>query len=178
MTMGKTLRRLDSASLVLLLLWLGMALGFAALMAPVLFATLPSKDLAGRAAGAMVTRLDWAAWVAFGGALLLSYGGRWLKEIEDSSPIGPLRLWSMTAIVALLFTFSSAFLATPKLQELRAQMGAPVESLAAGDARVVTYRKIHGLSTQFFVIRMILAAALAWGVSRLPKGKEEESNAL
>ncbi len=173
--MEKNIRRLDTAAYALLLLWLGMALGFAALMAPALFATIPSKDLAGRAAGAMVARLDLAAWVAFGGALLLSYGGRWLNEIEDSSPIGPLRLWSAAALVALLLTFSSTFLATPKLRELRAQMTAPVETLAPDDAQVMAYRKVHGLSTQFFVIRMVLAAALAWGLMGLPMGKEERA---
>ena len=175
MTMGKTLRRLDSASLVLLLLWLGMALGFAALMAPALFSNLSSKDLAGRLAGVMVARLDIAAWIAFGGALFLSYGGRWLNEIQDASPIGPLRLWSATVLVALLFTFSSTFLATPKLHELRVQMNAPVESLPKDDARVQSYRKTHGLSTQFFFIRVILAAALAWGLGSLPKVKQPEA---
>lgn len=173
--MEKTLRRLDNASLALLLLWLGMALGFAALMAPALFSTLPSKDLAGRLAGLMVSRLDLAAWVAFGGALLLSYGGRWLNEIQDASPIGPLRLWSAAVLAALLFTFASTFLATPRLHELRAQMNAPAETLPQGDARVQSYRKTHGLSTQFFFIRMILAAALAWGVGTLPKAKRPEA---
>ena len=174
MTMEKTLRRLDSASLLLLLLWLGMALGFAALMAPALFAMLPSKDLAGRLAGVMVARLDIAAWIAFGGALCLSYGGRWLNEIQDASPIGPLRLWSATVLVALLFTFSSTFLATPRLQELRVQMNAPVETLPKDDARVQSYRKTHGFSTQFFFIRVILAAALVWGLGSLPKVKQPE----
>ncbi|MBL0312788.1 MAG: DUF4149 domain-containing protein [Holophagaceae bacterium] len=173
--MEKTLHRLDRASLVLLLLWLGMSLGFAALMAPALFSNLPSKDLAGRIAGVMVARLDIAAWVAFGGALCLSYGGRWLHEIHDSSPIGPLRLWSAAVLVALLFTFSSTFLATPKLHELRAQMNAPVDSLPQDDARLQSYRKTHGLSTQFFFIRVVLAAALAWGLGSLPKEKQPEA---
>lgn len=174
MNTGKNLRRLDGASLALLLVWLGMAVGFAAFTAPALFSTLPSKDMAGRIAGMMVARLDIAAWVAFGGALLLSYGGRWLNEIQDASPIGPLRLWSAAALVALLFTFSSTFLATPKLHELRAQMNAPVESLPKDDARLLSYRKTHGLSTQFFFIRVVLAAALALGLGSLPKGKLPE----
>ncbi len=172
--MEKTLRRLDNASLVLLLLWLGMALGFAALMAPALFSILPSKDLAGRLAGLMVERLDISAWVAFGGALCLSYGGRWLNEIHDSTAIGPLRLWSAAVLAALLFTFSSTFLATPRLHELRTQMNAPVESLPKDDARVLSYRKTHGLSTQFFFIRVILAAVLVWGLGSLPKAKQSE----
>lgn len=173
--MQKKLRYFDTVSLVLLLLWLGMALGFAALMAPALFINLPSKDLAGRLAGVMVARLDIAAWIAFGGALILSYGGRWLNEISDASPIGPLRLWSAAALVALLFTFSSTFLATPRLHELRAQMNAPVETLPQDDTRVVSYRKTHGLSTQFFFIRMALAAALVWGLGSLPKEKQPEA---
>ena len=168
--MDKYLRRLDASSITLLLLWLGMAIGFSALMAPALFANLPSRDLAGRVAGVMVARLDLAAWIAFGGALLLSFGGRWLKEIEEPGPVGPLKLWTATALTALLFTFASTFITTPKLREVRAQVNVAMETLPEQDPQVQAYRKAHKFSTQFFVIRMVLAAALAWGACRLPEG--------
>ena len=72
------LRTLDALSIGLLLLWTGMALGFAALTAPVLFQALPARDLAGQVVSLLLPRLDWAAFAAFGLALALSFGGRWL----------------------------------------------------------------------------------------------------
>jgi hypothetical protein len=39
----------------------------------------------------------------------------------------------------------------------------------------MSYRKTHGLSTQFFFIRVVLAAALAWGLGSLPKAKQPEA---
>lgn len=171
--MNRNLRRLDLASITLLLLWLGMALGFGTLMAPALFANLPSRDLAGRIAGVMVAGLDVAAWIAFGGALLLSVGGRWLKEIEEPGPVGPVKLWTAAALAALLFTFASSFVATPKLRELRGQMKVAVDLLPEDDALLQAYRKAHKFSTQFFVIRMVLAAALALGATKLPEGPPE-----
>lgn len=56
-----TLRRLDQLSLILLLLWAGAALGFGIFSAPVFFRELPSRDVAGRIAGLIIGRLDWAA---------------------------------------------------------------------------------------------------------------------
>ena len=172
---NKLLRRLDLTSSVLLLLWLGMAVGFAALVAPALFTILPTRDLAGKVAGALVSRLDMAAWCAFGGALGLSFGARWLHEVKEPGPVGPLRLWTAAAILALLFTFSSTFIVTARMKEIRAQVGGPMELLAPEDPLAKTYARAHKFSTQFFVIRMVLAAALAWGVSKLPSIQEENS---
>ena len=169
------LKTLDALSIALLLLWTGMALGFAAVAAPALFKVLPSRDLAGAVAAVVIPRLDWAAFAAFGLALALSFGGRWLHEIGDALPIGPLRLWSFTAAVALLLTFASAFVVTPKVLEIRARMHAPIESLAPDHPDRLAHRKAHGISAQFFVIRMLLALGLAAGISKLPAEKAAEA---
>ena len=58
-----TLRRMDALSQALLLLWVGMALGFLFLGPPTLQA---------------LGRLDGVAWAAFALALALSWGARWL----------------------------------------------------------------------------------------------------
>jgi hypothetical protein len=168
------LRTLDALSAALLLLWTGMALDFAVFAAPVLFKILPSRDLAGQVAGEVISRLDLAAFGAFGLALALAYGGRWLREIGDTLPIGPLRLWSFAAVAGLLLTFASAFIVTPKVREIRVRMNAPIETLAPDHPDRLAHRKAHGLSAQLFVIRMLLALALAAGISRLPGEKAPE----
>lgn len=162
-------RALDALSIALLLLWTGMALDFSLVAAPALFKVLPARDLAGQVAGVVIPRLDWAAFAAFGLALALSAGGRWLQEIGDALPIGALRLWSFAALAGLLLTFASAFVVTPKVHEIRARMQGPIESYAPEHPDRAAHRKAHGISAQFLVIRMLLAVGLAATASRLPR---------
>lgn len=165
----KTLARVDAAAAALLLLWAGMVLGFAVLTAPQLFATLPSRDLAGMVAGKVVARLDLAAWIAFTAALVLGYGVRWLGEIQDADAVGPLRLWGAAGLLALLMCFASSFIATPKLRELRARMNAPVETLPQDHPDRAAYRKAHSLSRQLMGLRLLVAMAMAAGTAVLPR---------
>jgi hypothetical protein len=165
----KALARTDAAAACLLVLWTGMVLGFAFLVAPLLFAVLPSRDLAGQLAGRVVARLDLMAWVAFPGAMALALFPRWLKEVKDAQPVGPLRLWGATALVALLMGFTSQFIVSPSLQRTRARMAGPVEALPLEHPDRVAYQKAHGISRQLMFIRLLLALGLAAGVSVLPR---------
>jgi len=167
----KSIRHLDQASSAILLLWAGAALGFGVFTAPVLFGALPSRDLAGHLAGLIVQRLDWAAWAAFALAGL-SWGGRWVAEVQEDL-IGPTRLWSAALLVALLACLASSFIATPKLQEIRARVPVPLESLAPDQADRVAYAKAHGLSRNLFFLRILVALGLAATVGLLPRGTEE-----
>ncbi|HJW09861.1 MAG TPA: DUF4149 domain-containing protein [Holophagaceae bacterium] len=170
-------RRLDAAVVALLLIWIGMGLGFGALTAPLLFKWLPTRDMAGSMAGRIVERLDWAAWLAFGLALLLGFGSRWLNEIDDAEPIGPLRLWTATALAALLFCFTSSFIVSPKLHELRSRIVVPIEDLAPENPDRKAYDKAHGLSRNLFFLRLLLAAGMALGASHLPRKAVDTSGA-
>ncbi len=168
----KTLSRLDTVSVALLLLWLGMALGFAFLQAPTTFQVLGSRDLAGQVVGATLRRLDWVAGAVFLAVLGLSWGSRWLAEFQENDGIGPLRLWSATVLVALLMCFASSFILTPKLMATRARMNAPVETFAQDHPDRVAYQKAHGISRQMLILRMLLALGLAVGVGFLPREQE------
>jgi hypothetical protein len=168
-----TLHRLDQLSKTLLLIWAGAALGFGIFSAPVLFGELPSRDVAGRIAGLIIGRLDWAAWIAFGLAGL-SWAGRWASDVPEDI-IGPIRLWSAGWLVALLMCLASSFVVTPKVHAIRARIGAPIESLAPDHADRLAYNKAHGLSRNLFFLRILLAIGLAATVSLLPRqGKTEE----
>jgi hypothetical protein len=169
----KTLARIDSLAAALLLIWTGMVLGFAFLVAPVLFATLPNRDLAGQIAGTAVARLDLCAWIAFLAALGLVQGLRWLNEIHDGDAVGPLRLWGAAALLALLMCFTSSFIVTPKLQALRARMGGSVEAVAPDHPDRAAYRRAHGISRQLMGLRLLLALALAAGAAALPRPRPE-----
>ena len=162
----RNLRRLDRVSAALLLLWAGAALGFGAFVAPLLFRELPSRDGAGRLAGLILGRLDWAAWVAFGLAGL-SWGARWMAEVKDEL-VGPIRLWSAGWLVALLMCLASTFVVTPKVQAIRARIGAPIETLAPDHADRVAYNRAHGFSRNLFFLRILLALGLAATVGMMP----------
>jgi uncharacterized membrane protein YjfL (UPF0719 family) len=164
--------RTDAAAAALLLLWAGMVLGFALLMAPLLFSIIPSRDLAGAVAARVVGRLDWSSFLAFGAALALALGPRWLQEVRDADGLGPQRLWGAAALVALLVCFASAFIISPKLHELRAGMNGPVEALAPDSPLRASYQKAHGISRQFMGLRLLLALGLAAGVAALPRKQD------
>jgi len=165
----KALARLDAAAAALLLIWAGMVLGFAILMAPLLFSILPSRDLAGMIAGRVVERLDIAAWIVFGAAIALVQGARWMAEFQEAEVVGPLRLWGAAAVLALLMCFTSAFIISPKLHSIRARMAGPVESFAPGHPDRAAYQKAHGISRQLMGLRLLLALALAAGILALPR---------
>lgn len=166
---ARTLARLDATAAALLLLWVGMVAGFAFLMAPLLFSILPSRDLAGLIASRVVGRLDIAAFLAFAGAMALVLFPRWLQEIGDGDSLGPLRLWTAAALVALLTCFASSFIISPKLHAIRAGLNAPIESIAPGSPERAAYQKAHSTSRQFMGLRLLLALGLAAGIAVLPR---------
>lgn len=168
-------RRLDAISMGVLLLWLGMALGFALLQAPATFQMVASRDLAGRVVGTTLVRLDWVSWVVFLSVLCLSWVPRWLGEFQDADGIGPLRLWSAAALVALLMCFASSFIVSPRLAAIRARNPVPIESLAEGHVDRLSFAKAHRISRQFLILRMLLALGLAVGIGYLPKKKDSPS---
>ena len=168
----RMLRILDRCTAAVLLLWVGAALGFGILMAPVLFQQLPSRDVAGHLAGLVVGRLDWAAWAAFGLAGL-SWGARWFAGAKEEV-IGPLRLWSAAWLVALVMCLASSAVITPKIHDIRARIAAPIESLAPEHPDRAAYDKAHTLSRQLFFLRILLALGLAATVGLLPRAPEGE----
>jgi hypothetical protein len=165
----RILARTDAAAAVLLLLWAGMVAGFAFLTAPLLFSLLPSRDLAGLVAGRVVARLDLGAWIGFGAALALVLGTRWAKEIRDREVVGPLRLWGAAALLALLMCFTSSFIVSPRLRDLRVRMGNAVETFAPDHPDRAAFRRAHGISRQLMGLRVLLALGLAAGVAVLPR---------
>jgi hypothetical protein len=174
----RALQRMDRVSAALLLLWTGMALGIAVLAAPAAFHRLPSRELAGQVIGASFRGVDVASWIAFGLAFLLSYGSRWLSEIDDTrAGVGPMRLWSAALMAALLMCFASAAIVNPKLEVIRSRIAVPIENLPPEHPDRAAFRKAHLISEQLLVLRMLLALGLAAGIAFLPREKEEPSEA-
>jgi hypothetical protein len=160
--------RIDGIAAALVLLWAGAALAFAVLFAPSAFHFLEPGS-AGNLTGMVLRRLDYVAFGFFGLPLLLVYGLRWMEDFQEEG-IGPLRLWSAAALAALLMTFASATIVTPRLDEIRARhAGTPMASLSQEHPDRRPFDKAHGLSRQLFGLRILLALGMAVGVAFIPK---------
>jgi hypothetical protein len=165
---------MDAISVGVLLLWVGMAMGIAFLAAPAAFHELPSRELAGRVIGHCFRRIDLIAWFAFGSAFLLSYGARWLAEINDEGVgIGPLRLWNAALLAALLVCFTSAAIVNPRMEAIRSRIATPIENLPEDHPDRAAFGRAHSISKQMLILRLLLALGLAVGISYLPSQKEE-----
>ncbi len=158
----------DRLSFTLLVLWLGMSLGFV-LTSPLLFANLP-KNTAGIVAGHMVERLDLLAWIAFGGAWILTGLPHWMYQENNSLPITPGKLWNFTILTALIFCLGSSFILTPKLDSIMSALSViPPPEISQQEELLQSRDRAHRFSVQFFAIRMVLAVTLSWGLTRLQK---------
>lgn len=150
----RSLARLDVLSRVLLWIWVALVL----------------VALIGGRLGSLQRLLDYSAWVAFGGAFLLSFLSRWLNEIVDKEAIGPLRIWMAAALAALIMCFSSTFIIGPKVQE-RLASARTVGQAASQDQAPL--RKAQSVARQMLVLRVLLGLGLGWGVRKLPRKKAE-----
>jgi hypothetical protein len=169
----RLLSRLDRVSGMLLLLWVGMALGIAMLAAPIAFQQLPSRELAGRLVGACFRWIDILAWFAFGLPFLLSFGARWLLEMKDAG-IGAMTLWSAAALAALLMCFTSMAIVNPRMEAIRVRIGAPIETIPEDAPDRKAFNRAHSVSEQLMGLRLLLGLGLAMGVFYLPKEKPVE----
>lgn len=120
-----------------LMLWLGSLAFFGIGVAPVIFKTLPSKDLAGALNAVILHRLNMveivgAAFLAVSFALLLG-------QSRDKRAFVPLVLWG----VMLLGWCVYALVLTPQMNALRAQISSFDTPDAASQLLVLTFRGYH-----------------------------------
>jgi hypothetical protein len=138
--------------LLLVAVWLGAAVFFAAAVAPSAFAVLPSRELAGALVARTLTILN-VGGVAAGALLLVgAFVGR-RRGVRL-----PALLAEVLALAALTgAAFVGRFVIASRMAALRAQMGKPIEEVAADDPLRVAFNALHAQS----VTAMSVAAAAA-----------------
>ncbi|WP_005035762.1 hypothetical protein [Holophaga foetida] len=154
----RLLARLDTLSRALLWIWVLLVLA----------------TLVGGRLELLRRALDYSAWGVFGGAFLLSFLSRWLNEIADEGPIGPMRIWMAAALVSLLMCLASTFIVAPKILNIRGRLAvAEVEGrdLAPDQASL---RKARSVANQMLGLRVLLALGLGYGALSLPRRKGEK----
>ena len=141
----------DGLAGTLLVLWIGGMWAIGYLAAPVLFAALDDKQLAGNLAGRL---FDWMAWIGIAAAAyLLVYriardGGAALKT---------LFFWIVAAMLGLILV--GQFGVQPILQSLKDQAmpQAVMQSVFAD-----RFRHWHGVSSILYLIQSALGLVLVW----------------
>ncbi len=142
-----------------LVIWLGGTLTIGGVVAPVVFAALEAHNPAtGRVAaagvvGAVLARFHAVTYVALGTLLVTLVS---MKLVGPRPPGFGFRLVLVSSLLAV--SLIGGFWVDPQIAALRAQIGAPVQTLDATDPRRARFGQLHGLSTA------LMAATAAGGL--------------
>jgi len=142
--------------IVALALWLGAAAFFSFVVAPAVFATVPSRTMAGAVVGRTLPVVFYLGIVA--GAIVIV-----LQASDGRSALRDARALCACLVVAACAV--SQFIIGRRIDRLREDIGGPIENLAATDARRVAFGRLHGLSVAWLGLAMLAAAValvLAW----------------
>lgn len=158
--------------LLLLGLWLGAALFFGAAVAPALFSVLRGAGLvnANELAGSIVTRL--LRIVNQGGfeiALFLFVTAFFINR--NRSRLAQYAEVISLAIMAIM-TGVSNWVISARLLELRKAMGAPIDQVAPGDPRRMSFDSLHRYSVIMMAVAMI--AGLAAFLTMTRRGRDSD----
>lgn len=157
-------RALHSLRLLLVAVWLGAAVFFSAAVAPSAFAVLPSRELAGALVARTLTILN-VGGVAVGALLLVgAFVGR-----RRGVRLAAL-LVEVLAVAALTgAAFVGRFVIASRMAALRAQMGKPIEEVAADDPLRVAFNALHGQSVTAMSVAIAAAVVALFLIARRTK---------
>lgn len=138
-------------SAVLLAAWFGAAVYFSAVVARAAFAVLPSRTLSGDLVGATLPTIFISGLVTAGLAALLAlpaprrewYAGRFA--------------WLFCSLISAGLCAVGQFVLSPRIDVLRASLGASLETMAASDPSRAEFARLHLLSVGALGLAMVLA---------------------
>lgn len=141
----------EGAASIVLVAWVGSLWAIGYIAAPVLFASLPDKQLAGMLAGRL---FEIGAWVGMAAAVYL-LGYRLLREGASALKTGFFWL----VLIMLLFTAASHFGIAPIMQSLKDQAmpQAVMQSMFAD-----RFARWHGISSIVYLVNSVLGLVLVW----------------
>lgn len=146
---------LNSLQYLVLALWVGSIFGFGVLFAPVLFASLPTREQAGSIAGKVLARID-ALGLITGGIMLVVTALQAIDGGWRSIDLGRL----LVAVVMLVLVILSATSVRQRLNAVKEQMAKPIDEYAEEDPLRQEYGKHHRTSRLLFTVNLVLGALL------------------
>jgi uncharacterized membrane protein len=147
--------------LLVLVIWIGGIIFFAAAVAPTVFKVLPTRHLA----GAVVTRslgiLHWMGIVCGVVFLVTSM----LNSYSAQGAAHPLAPRHVLVYIMLALTIISQFVVSAKMAALRAAMG-EIDLVPIADARRIAFNQLHAWSTRLESGVLILGLIVLFLVAR------------
>jgi uncharacterized membrane protein len=134
---------LRALMLLCLIVWIGGIIFFGFVLAPTVFAVLPTRELAGNVVNPTLTELHFIGMVS-GCVFLLS------SILYSRIKLARWRFFSGThvlLVIMLALTAISQYSVMPRMQALRNNMGV-IDNVPASDARRVEFSRLHVWSTQ------------------------------
>jgi len=146
---------LDVLQYLVLALWVGAMFSFAALFAPVLFRLSETRAQAGQVAGETLSRIDSLGLVAAGILVVITA----LQAIDTRWQAIDLARFFASVLMLTLVLISAMHL-RQRIQAIRAQMSAPIDSLAEDDPLRVEHTRYHRFARLVFSINILLGTLL------------------
>jgi hypothetical protein len=143
--------------LAVLLLWLGGAILFAAIVAPSLFATLPTRTLAGAVVGRVLPSIFYSGMVVGIATMLLDWRARGEWSWRGGTTGG---------LVVLLSCAIAQLIVSPRIERLRESIGGVLENLPTDDPRRAAFGRLHAVSVGWLGVAMLCAGITAIFVAR------------
>jgi len=137
---------------VLLALWIGASVMVAAVVAPALFAVLPTRTLAGLVVGRVLPAVFYSGMVVGLAAIVLE----WRVHREWHWLGGE----TAAAVVVAACAIAQWYVA-PRIEQVRQAIGGPVDALAPDDPRRLAFGRLHAESVAWLGLAMLAAAAAA-----------------
>jgi hypothetical protein len=165
---SSVMRLLSDFRILLLGLWLGAACFLSFAVAPSAFAVLPSRE----SAGAIVNRT----------LAIVNYSGIVIGLILLASSFVPKpnfnRVWLWIERLLLLVTTAACafgqFFTGWKLQNIRAQIGRPMEEVALDDPLRIAFNDLHGQSVTVLSVAMIAALIAFFLIARRARNLDNQ----
>lgn len=129
--------------LLALIVWIGGIVFFAFVLAPAVFALLPTRELAGNVVTRSLNALHWMGIIC--GAVFLLFS--MVYSQKKFARMKPFSLINLLLLLMLALTLISQFAITPKMHALRTEMGT-IDNVPANDARRIEFNRLHGWSTR------------------------------
>jgi Domain of unknown function (DUF4149) len=159
---------------VALSFWLGAAVLFAAVVAPALFAALPSRTTAGDVVGRVLPVLLWAGIVvsliagfieavAQNAILTRNWNLRGQPpDLNDVVHFAGYRVAGQRAGLGFVIALACgyALVLGQRIDRLRVSVGQPIETLSASDPRRLDFGRMHAWSVAALGVAMLSAAGL------------------
>jgi len=147
--------------LLSLVVWIGGLIFFAFVLAPTVFAVLPTRQLAGNVVSRSLGTMHWmgiSCGVVFAVTSMLD------SRVVDGV-VAPFALRHLVVYLMLILTLVGMFGIASRMLVLREQMN-PIDAVLHDDARRVEFNRLHVWSTRIESSVLVLGLALLYLTAR------------